>query len=197
LIFSRSFSDFAQHLHTNTIGPLLTAQHLLRLSTPLSPDHPVSPTYTSPVIPLHIRTLVFMSSDSGSTMNFRSFEDGFGAYAASKAALNQALRHLAAELHRKSEELSESDREKKDAPVVLAIHPGEVATDMAADADLSWEVEGIITPEESVRNVLQVIEDKGKGGHDEGGTKSARGEGRKVEPGEAAFFTWEGKRYPW
>lgn len=41
----------------------------------------------------------------------------FAAYAASKAALNQALRHMAAELKRAD-----------DDTVVLALHPGEVAT---------------------------------------------------------------------
>jgi hypothetical protein len=44
----------------------------------------------SPQLPIH--TLVFMSSDSGSAANFRAFEDGFAAYAATKAALNQGLR---------------------------------------------------------------------------------------------------------
>jgi hypothetical protein len=39
-----------------------------------------------------ISTLVFISSDSGSTGRFNAHEDGFGAYAASKAALNQGLR---------------------------------------------------------------------------------------------------------
>jgi NAD(P)-dependent dehydrogenase (short-subunit alcohol dehydrogenase family) len=53
----------------------MVAQKLLRLSP--QPD---------------IRTMVFMSSDSGSTAKFRAFEDGFAAYAASKAALNQGLR---------------------------------------------------------------------------------------------------------
>jgi NAD(P)-dependent dehydrogenase (short-subunit alcohol dehydrogenase family) len=52
--------------------------------------------------PIKIRTLVFTSSDSGSTTNFLSYEDGFGAYSASKAALNQGLRHMAAELQRKA-----------------------------------------------------------------------------------------------
>lgn len=41
----------------------------------------------------------------------------FAAYAASKAALNQALRHMAAELKRAD-----------DDTIVLALHPGEVAT---------------------------------------------------------------------
>lgn len=151
--------------------------------------------YTYSINPLCISTLVFISSDSGSAQNFRSFEDGFGAYAASKAALNQGLRHLAAELHLKAQK-SHPESERK-APVVLAIHPGEVATDMAADVTLGWDVEGIINVEESVRSVLKVIKDKGKGGNDEAGHVSFRAEGRKHEAGEATFWTWEGKSYPW
>jgi NAD(P)-dependent dehydrogenase (short-subunit alcohol dehydrogenase family) len=68
-----SYSNFAHHLHTNTIGPIITAQRLLATGLPIG-------------------TIVFMSSDSGSALSFRDFEDGFGGYAASKAALNQMLR---------------------------------------------------------------------------------------------------------
>jgi NAD(P)-dependent dehydrogenase (short-subunit alcohol dehydrogenase family) len=110
----RSFDEFAFHLHTNTIGPI-----------------------------------VFMSSDSGSHGNFREMEDGFAAYAASKAALNMAVRHLAAELKRKD-----------DDTIILAMHPGEVATDMA-NVQLPWEVQGIISAEESVRRMIEVIKSKG------------------------------------
>jgi NAD(P)-dependent dehydrogenase (short-subunit alcohol dehydrogenase family) len=119
-----------------------------------------------------------MSSDSGSAARFRAFEDGFAAYAASKAALNQGLRHLAAELPRHNPPLD---------TVVLAMHPGEVATDMA-NISLAWEVEGIIGPEESVGGMLRVIGEKGNGGEDERG-------GEKL--GVATFWTWEGERYPW
>jgi NAD(P)-dependent dehydrogenase (short-subunit alcohol dehydrogenase family) len=90
-----------------------------------------------------------MSSDSGSQGNFREMEDGFAAYAASKAALNMAVRHLAAELKRKD-----------DDTIILAMHPGEVATDMA-NVQLPWEVQGIITPEESVKGMIGVIQSKG------------------------------------
>jgi len=58
-----------------------------------------------------------MSSDSGSHGNFREMEDGFAAYAASKSALNMSIRHMAAELKRKD-----------DDTIILALHPGEVAT---------------------------------------------------------------------
>jgi NAD(P)-dependent dehydrogenase (short-subunit alcohol dehydrogenase family) len=187
-----TFQTFAHHLNTNTIGPLLTAQHLLSLSSPPSSSTgiPISPTW-GPSTPVSIRTLVFISSDSGSTTNFRAFEDGFGAYAASKAALNQGLRHLAAELGRKNQGKGSEER-----TVVLALHPGEVSTDMA-NVSLDWDVEGIISPRESIGCMLKVIEVKGWGGLDEGGRGSAERDGRKEEDGAATFWTWEGKRYPW
>lgn len=126
----RSFDEFAFHLHTNTIGPIITAQKLLQTNIPIG-------------------TIVFMSSDSGSAGLFREMEDGFAAYAASKAALNMAVRHMAAELKRKD-----------DDTIILCMHPGEVATDMA-NVQLPWEVQGIITPEESVTKMIQVIKSKG------------------------------------
>jgi len=98
-----SFSDFALHLHTNTIGPIICAQKLVNLD----PESPPS-------------KVVFISSDSGSASLFRDDEDGFGAYSASKAALNQMLRHMAAELKRRGGKYSSA--------CVLAMHPGEVRT---------------------------------------------------------------------
>lgn len=89
-----------------------------------------------------------MSSDSGSHGNFLEREDGFAAYAASKAALNMAARHMAAELKRQD-----------DDTIILCIHPGEVATDMA-NIDLPWPIEGMISPEESVSKMIQVITSK-------------------------------------
>jgi len=145
----RSFDEFAFHLHTNTIGPIIVAQKLLQTNIPIG-------------------RIVFMSSDSGSQANFREMEDGFAAYAASKAALNMAVRHMAAELKRKD-----------DDTIILCMHPGEVATDMA-NVQLPWEVEGMITPEESVTKMIEVIKSKGI---QHSGT----------------FWTWENKvshRYP-
>ena len=93
-------------------------------------------------------------------------EDGFAAYAASKAALNQMLRHMAAELKRKGS-----------STTVIALHPGEVETDMA-NVELGWEVEGQMTPAESVASCISVIESK--------------------TPAESGtFWTWEDKPYPW
>jgi NAD(P)-dependent dehydrogenase (short-subunit alcohol dehydrogenase family) len=124
-----------------------------------------------------------MSSDSGSQGNFREMEDGFAAYAASKAALNMAMRHMAAELKRKD-----------DDTILIAMHPGEVATYVIAnvfrsrkvltkDSDMAnisvpWDVHGIITPEESVSKMMNVIQSRGI---QHSGT----------------FWTWEGKPYVW
>lgn len=144
---SMSFTDFAFHLHTNTIGPIVMASRLLASHIPVG-------------------TVVFMSSDSGSAQLFRENEDGFAGYAASKAALNQALRHMAAELKRKD-----------DDTIILAMHPGEVATDMG-NIETPWTVDGIISPEESVRGMLSVIESRDV-----------------MDSG--TFWTWEGKQYPW
>ncbi|CAD6566752.1 MAG: polyketide synthase [Alectoria sarmentosa] len=68
-----SFDNFSDHLRTNAVGPIITAQRLLHSGIPIG-------------------CIAFMSSDSGSATAFRDFEDGFAAYAASKAALNQMLR---------------------------------------------------------------------------------------------------------
>jgi hypothetical protein len=80
------------------------------------------------------------------------------------------LRHMAAEIRRKEEAERANGKEgvvggtdtkqEGDACCVLALHPGEVATDMA-DVELDWEVEGIIQPDESVQEMLKVIESKG------------------------------------
>ena len=69
----RTFAKFDEHMRTNCIGPIITAQKLLKTNVPIG-------------------MLVFMSSDSASATNFLAHEDGFAAYAASKAALNHTLR---------------------------------------------------------------------------------------------------------
>ncbi|KAF7189726.1 putative oxidoreductase [Pseudocercospora fuligena] len=124
-----SYADFAFHLHTNTIGPIICAQRILQSS-------------------IAVGTVAFISSHSGSTQAFRPEEDGFAAHAASKAALNQMLRHMAAKLKRKDS-----------TTTVIALHPGEVATDMA-NIDLGCEVVGQMTPTQSVSSCIPVIESK-------------------------------------
>ncbi|KAM0089475.1 hypothetical protein ACP6JD_007205 [Aspergillus fumigatus] len=126
-----TFDHFAHHLLTNTVGPIIVAQQLLKMASP------------------RIDTIAFMSSDSGSAQRFLAYEDGFAAYAASKAALNQALRHMAEELK----------RQERDT-VILALHPGEVATDMGM-TEITWELDGgQISAEESVRKLVEVIRSK-------------------------------------
>ncbi|CAK3897531.1 NAD(P)-binding [Lecanosticta acicola] len=142
-----SYDDFTFHLQTNTIGPIICAQRLLKSN-------------------ISIDTITFISSDSGSAQKFREMEDGFAAYAASKAALNQMLRHMAAELKRKGSRTT-----------VIALHPGEVKTDMA-DVDLGWDVEGQMTPTESVSACIAVVESK-------------------TPEDSGTFWTWENERYPW
>ena len=121
-----SFEVFERHMRTNCIGPIITAQKLLNSQ-------------------IKVGTIVFMSSDSGSTQNFLAHEDGFAAYSASKAALNQSLRHMATELER-----------KQSTTCILAMHPGEVSTDMG-NIQTEWDVEGIISPKQSVSMMLKVL----------------------------------------
>ncbi|KAL2046856.1 hypothetical protein N7G274_000874 [Stereocaulon virgatum] len=142
-----SFEDFSNHLRTNAVGPIITAQKLLQTRIPIG-------------------TITFMSSDSGCATDFHAFEDGFAAYAASKAALNQMLRHMAAELQR-----------TKVYTTILAMHPGEVATDML-NISVGWEVDGIISAEQSVAAMLPVVE-----------SKTIKDSG--------TFWTWEGLQHPW
>ncbi|QIW97782.1 hypothetical protein AMS68_003300 [Peltaster fructicola] len=135
------------HLQTNTIGPIITAQKLLATG-------------------IKIGLIVFISSDSGSASRFNDFEDGFAAYAASKAALNQALRHMAAELKKRSS-----------STAVIALHPGEVRTDMA-DIMVDWEVQGQMTVSESVQQCLKTIMDR-------------------TTEDNGTFWTWQNEQYPW
>ena len=53
-----SFDNLSDHLRTNTVGPIITAQRLLHTGIPIG-------------------SIAFMSSDSGSATDFRDFEDGY------------------------------------------------------------------------------------------------------------------------
>lgn len=124
------FDDFVFHLNTNTVGPIIVAQRLLQTNIPIG-------------------TIVFVSSDSGSSQDFRAMEDGFAAYSASKAALNMAARHMHMELERKGRKTS-----------ILCLHPGEVKTDLA-NIEIEWEIEGgEMTPKQSVSQCIETIESK-------------------------------------
>lgn len=191
-----SFEQLERHIRVNCVGNVVLARKLLALNdleslevrrrgqlllTGLDRDEDQRGTVVG-------RQVVFISSDSGSMADFREYEDGFAAYGASKAALNMMLRHMAVELKRRGQsKLDEMAMDwqskigtgKKDAKVwqhevcILAMHPGEVSTDMA-NVELGWEVEGVITAEESVRDILRVLE--GKSSKDSG-----------------TFWRWDGK----
>ncbi|KAI9712724.1 MAG: hypothetical protein M1820_001345 [Bogoriella megaspora] len=51
-------------------------------------------------------------------------------------------------------------KRQDDDTIILAMHPGEVATDMGS-IDVAWQVDGIITPEQSVAAMINVIQSKG------------------------------------
>lgn len=74
----------------------------------------------TPLPPMPPKKIVFLSSDSGSMIDFRDFEDGFAAYAASKAALNMMARHMAVELKRRGGVWEDV--------TIMCLHPGEVST---------------------------------------------------------------------
>ncbi|KAF5668769.1 protoporphyrinogen oxidase [Fusarium denticulatum] len=148
-----SYDNFKFHMETNVIGPIICAQKLVNLN----PGSPPS-------------KLIFISSDSGSATNFLAYEDGFAAYAASKAALNQMLRHMAEELKRRGGKWAEI--------CVLALHPGEVHTDMNSGEVGTWDVGTLLEPDESVSGMLKVINEKN---HNDTGT----------------FWCWDGRAYPW
>ncbi|KAK7553383.1 hypothetical protein IWX49DRAFT_210701 [Phyllosticta citricarpa] len=74
--------------------------------------------------------------------------------------------HMAAELKRKD-----------DDTIILALHPGEVATDMS-NIQLPWTIQGQISPEVSVAGMIDVIQSKGI---QHSGT----------------FWTWENQPHPW
>lgn len=189
------FETFEKHIRVNCVGNVILAQKLLMLNElesvkqrreylQLHPDPEIS-------APLIGRQVMFMSSDSGSMADFREYEDGFAAYGASKAALNMMVRHMAAELKRRGSKKREAasqnwqygpsdesySEEWEDEVCVLAMHPGEVNTDMA-NIDLSWDVEGVISAEESVRCMLDVLKDKNA---EKSGT----------------FWRWDGTEHPW
>ncbi|POS87158.1 hypothetical protein EPUL_003520 [Erysiphe pulchra] len=184
-----TFSVFTHFLNFLAVGPLITAQQLLSLSSP--PIYSIATSsVTSKYASIKVRTLVFISSGSTSAENFKAL-DGFGVYSASIAALNQGIRHIAAELQR------ETPAEGTRSPVILATHPGDIRIETAYNPYLQWKERSAITTPEITKSILKIIKEKGYGGMDEGGWMTAEKEGGRFENGEASFWTWEGKRYLW
>lgn len=183
------FDVLERHFRVNCIGNVVLARKLLMLNElpSISQRREQSLVDDASANEVIGKQVMFISSDSGSMADFREYEDGFAAYGATKVALNMMIRHMTTELRRrtsKKEEEARKDWQASDTLVpwekevcVLAMHPGEVSTDMA-NIQIDWDVEGVISPEESVRDMLKVIETKGS---EQSGT----------------FWRWDGTQHQW
>lgn len=128
----------------NTIGPALLAKHLI------------------PLLPRSGRSVfAVLSARVGSIGDNRL--GGWYGYRAQKAALNQVVRTLAVEVRRTHPET-----------VVVALHPGTVATGLSAPFRGNVGTEKLFTPEEAARHLIDVVE--GLTPADSGG-----------------FFAWDGQ----
>lgn len=189
------FEMLEKHLRVNCVGNVVLAQKLLMLNELETVKRrreymQLQPDFDGQALAIG-RQIIFMSSDSGSMADFREYEDGFAAYGASKVALNMMIRHMATELKRRADKKREESRndwqsstkddQEGDAweaeVCVLAMHPGEVSTDMGS-IEVGWGVEGVITAEESVQCMLGVLKDK-----------DAQHNG--------TFWRWDGTQHPW
>ena len=134
----------AQTLAVNAIGPALILRHAPRL------------------LPRAGRSVVaVLTARVGSIGDNRM--GGWYSYRASKAAANQIVHGAAIEIGRRRKEA-----------VVVALHPGTVATPFTAD----YSGHSKVSPDESARNLLSVID----------GLTPAQSGG---------FFDWAGQEVPW
>ena len=128
----------------NAIGPALVAKHFI------------------PLLPRAGKSVVaILSARVGSITDNRL--GGWYGYRASKAALNQMVRTLAIETR----------RTRPDA-IVVALHPGTVATDLSAPFQANVAADGLFTPDQAAAHLLAVID--GLAPEDSGG-----------------FFAWDGR----
>ena len=137
----------ARSFAVNAIGPALVAKHLL----PLLPREGKS-------------VFAVLSARVGSIADNRL--GGWYGYRASKAALNQIVRTLAVE----------ASRGRPDA-IVVALHPGTVATGLSAPFRGQVDPERLFTPDQAAGHLLTVID--GLTPRDTGG-----------------FFAWDGSPIP-
>jgi NAD(P)-dependent dehydrogenase (short-subunit alcohol dehydrogenase family) len=148
---SMSALDAAQLAHgfaINTIGPALLAKHFI----PLFPRAGKS-------------VFAVLSARVGSIADNRL--GGWYGYRAQKAALNQIIRTLAIEVRRSRPEA-----------IIVALHPGTVATDLSAPFRGAVPAEQLFTPDVAARHLLDVID--GLTPDDSGG-----------------FFAWDGQKIPY
>ena len=140
-------AHLARSFAVNTIGPALVAKHVL------------------PMLPRQGRSVfAVLSARVGSISDNRL--GGWYGYRASKAALNQVVRTLAVEVK----------RTKRDA-IIVALHPGTVATALSAPFRGNVEAERLFAPDVAAGHLLEVV--AGLTPADSGG-----------------FFAWDGKPIP-
>lgn len=121
----------ARAFRVNAIGPVLVAKHML------------------PLLPRRGRAVfAALSARVGSIADNRL--GGWYGYRASKAALNQFLRTLAIE----------AARSRPDA-IVMALHPGTVATGLSEPFQAGVTPDRLFTPAESAAHLLRVVAEAG------------------------------------
>ncbi len=140
----------AQVFAVNAFAPSLVAKHFAPLWMPRHGERPR-------------RVLANVSAKVGSIGDNRL--GGWYAYRASKAAQNMATRTLAIELARRAPSV-----------VVLALHPGTVATQLSEPFRRS--AKRVLTPEQSAGCLLKLV--------------------REATPEQSGrFFAWDGAELPW
>jgi NAD(P)-dependent dehydrogenase (short-subunit alcohol dehydrogenase family) len=131
----------------NTIGPALVAKHLL------------------PILPRTGRCVfAVLSARVGSISDNRI--GGWYGYRAAKAALNQIIRTLSIEIRR-----------TKPEAILVALHPGTVATGLSAPFRGQVPSEGLFTPVQAAGHLLNVID-------------------RLTPEDSGGFFAWDGTPIP-
>ncbi|HJK96665.1 MAG TPA: SDR family oxidoreductase [Polyangiaceae bacterium LLY-WYZ-14_1] len=132
----------------NAFGPLLVAKHVQGLL--IHPDRSV---------------LANLSARVGSIGDDRL--GGWYAYRASKAAQNMFTRNLAIELGR-----------RRGGPIVVALHPGTVETELSAPFRRNVPPEKLFSPDRAARQLLEICD--------------------SLRPEESgSFFAWDRQPIPW
>jgi len=138
----------AEVLARNTIGPALIAKHLL------------------PRLPRDRRSVfAVLSARVGSLADNRL--GGWHSYRASKAALNMLVTNFAIEMRRTHPEA-----------IVVALHPGTVATPLSAPFQGNVQPAQLLSPEVSAGHLLRLID-------------------RLTPADSGGHFAWDGARIAW
>jgi len=132
----------------NTIGPALIAKHML------------------PRLPRDRRAVFAVLSARGGSIGDNRL-GGWHGYRASKAALNMLIVNFAIEMQR-----------THPLAVVVALHPGTVATSLSEPFQAGVAADKLFTPETSATHLLRVID--------------------QLSPADSGgFFAWDGAHLPW